>query len=165
MGGLINTPGTGYLSWFYNSEFEDNWPFHTANAAAYNRRTAHWNVWNNVISTLYDSARQKYPLIPTPPSAYPNLVQRWQYFFQHPVLLQPNQDALLDYIHTALTTGGISGIMFGVRLGSTQKIETAALNGAVQIQMINIVVTEPMPTGRGRDGTPLGGGPPPIDLP
>jgi hypothetical protein len=163
MGGLINTPGTGYLSWFYNSEFENYWTFHTANAAAYHRRGAHWNVWN-VISTLYDSARQKYPLLPAPPSTYANLVQRWQYFFQHPVLLQPNQDALLDAIYAALTTGGISGIMFGVRLGSTQMIETATLNGAVQIQMINIVVTGPMPTGRDKEGAPLAGGPPPIDL-
>jgi hypothetical protein len=162
MGGLINTPGTGYLSWFYNSEFEGYWPFHTANAAAYDRGSAHWNVWN-VISTLYDATRQKYPLVPTPPSTYTNLVQRWQYFFQHPVLLQHNQDALLDAIYTALTTPAISGIMFGVRIGSTQKIETATLNGAVNIQMINIVVTGPMSTGRDEEGAPLPGGPPPID--
>jgi hypothetical protein len=162
MGGLINTPGTGYLSWFYNSEFENSWTFHAANAEAYRRGDA--NVWN-VITTLYDSARQKYPLLPAPPSTYANLVQRWQYFFQHPVLLQPNQEALLDAIYTALTTGGISGIIFGVRLGSKQRIETAILNGAVQIKMINIVVTGPMPTGRDEEGAPLAGGPPPIDLP
>jgi hypothetical protein len=165
MGALIHTQGTGYLCWFYNSEFENNWAFHKANAAAYNRGGANWNVWNNLINTLYDPARQTYPLIPTPNSTtYPHLVQRWQYFFQNMVLTQANQNAMLDALYHALSTPAISGILFGVRQGSPQKIDSSTLNGAVQVQMINIVMVAAMPTGRNKSGALEGKGPPPIDL-
>jgi hypothetical protein len=156
MGALIHTAGTGYLCWFYNSEFEDNWAFHKANAAAYTGSS----VWN-VVSTLYDQTRQLYPLVPTPPSSYPNLVARWQYFFQHPVLTPANQAALLTAIHGALTNAAISGILLGVRHGSSQKIDNTSINGGVTVQLINIVVAAAMATGRDKSV----GGPPPIDLP
>jgi hypothetical protein len=158
MGALIHTPGTGYLCGFYNNEFDDNWGFHHGNAHLYNRGGVHKNVWTDIISTVYDGARKKYPLVPKPPSSMPNVLPRWQYFFQKYVLTQANQDQLLDAIHYALTTAAISGILFGVRHGSAQGIETATLNGAVQIQMINIVMDNPMSTGIG-----MAGGPPEID--
>jgi hypothetical protein len=158
MGALIHTRGTGYLCGFYNNEFEDNWGFHVGNSGYYDRGGGHPNVWTDVIAKLYDNNRKKYPLVPTPPSNMPKVAARWQYFFQQTLLAQGNQDALLDAILYALTTPPISGILFGVRHGSAQGIETATLNGAVQIQMINIVMDNPMPTGRG-----LAGGPPEID--
>jgi hypothetical protein len=163
VGALIHTAGTGYLCWFYNAEFEANWPFHQANVPAYQAGAAIGSVWS-VVSTLYDSTRQIYPLIPTPPSQYTNLVPRWTYFFNHPVLTSAHQTALLDAIVLALTSRGISGVLFGVRHGSTQGIETGVLNGVVSIQMINIVMATAMPTGRNQDGYPLMSGPPPIDL-
>jgi hypothetical protein len=80
------------------------------------------------------------PVMPTPPSNDNSLVARWQYFFLHPVLKHPaNQNDLLDYIYAALADPQIKGILFDVRHGSTQKIETAALNRAYKVQMINIV--------------------------
>jgi hypothetical protein len=157
MGSLINTIGTGYLSWFYNHEFEGNYAFHKSNATAY----AGNNVWS-VITSLYDNNRQIFPLLPTPnPSLYANLVARWQYFFTQNVLSQANQALLLKAIHDALANNAITQIVFGVRLGASQGIDSTTITTHTQI--INIVVTGPMPTGRDHTGRALPGGPPPID--
>jgi len=86
------------------------------------------------------------------------------YFFNHPVLKTTNQAALLSAINSALTTAQITGILFGVRHGSSQKIETSVLDGGVKVQMINIVMDTPIPTGRDKSGARVSGGPPPIDL-
>ena len=74
MGALIHTKGTGYLMYFYNTEFEQNWRFHQNNAAAYQAAavaaaggTSAWVF----MSTFYDPARRLYPLGPTPPSRLP----------------------------------------------------------------------------------------------
>jgi hypothetical protein len=156
MGGLINTIGTGYLSWFYNHEFEENYAFHQANAASY----AGNDVWG-VINSLYDNNRQRFPLLPTPdPKVYPNLVARWQYFHTQKLLTQTNQALLLKAIHDTLGNKKITEILFGVRLGANQTIDSTT-TGTTQI--INIVVTGPMPTGRDNAGNALPGGPPPID--
>jgi hypothetical protein len=157
MGALIHTIGTGYLSWFYNREFEQNYAFHQANAAVY----AGNDVWS-VITSLYDNNRQVFPLIPTPnPASYPNLVGRWQYFFTQHVLTQANQTLLLNAIRGALTNNQIAGILFGVRPGAAQTIDSTTVG---TFQVINIVVAAAMATGRDQDNAPLAGGPPPIDL-
>jgi hypothetical protein len=158
MGGLIHTPGTGYLCWFYNSEFENNWAFHQANAGAYTGNS----VWN-VIDTLRQGATK--PLMPTPPAAYPNLVARWRLFFERPIFTPANQAALLKAIHDALASGTVSGITLGVRHGSSQKVDNVPANGGVKIQLINIVVVGAMPTGRDDKGAPDGSGVPAIDMP
>jgi hypothetical protein len=156
MGALINTIGTGYLSWFYNHEFEGNYAFHQANAAAYTGN----DVWA-VISSLYDNNRQLFPLLPTPdPRLYPNLVARWQHFHTQHILAQNNQALLLQYINAALTNNAITEIVFGVRLGANQSIDSTTTGTA---QLINIVVAGPMATGRDNAGKVLPGGPPPID--
>jgi hypothetical protein len=157
MGALINTIGTGYLSWFYNHEFEQNYGFHQANRASYTGN----DVWG-VITSLYDNNRQRFPLQPTPdPRLYPNLVARWQYFFTQRVLTQANQALLLQAIHDTLSNNAITEIVFGVRLGANQTIDSTTIGTA---QIINIVVTAPMATGRDEDNAPLAGGPPSIDL-
>lgn len=167
MGALIHTKGTGYLMYFYNAEFEQHWAFHQANAAQYQAAAAAAAAGTAsayvFMSTFYDPARQLYPLMPTPPAGYPNLVARWAYFFNHPVFTFAHQGDLLDAIYLALTTAPISGILFGVRHGSTQKVDSITLNGAVQVQAINIVVAAAMATGRDRTGKLVPGGPPPID--
>lgn len=156
MGALINTIGTGYLSWFYNREFEQNYAFHKANAAAY----AGNDVWS-VVSSLYDNDRQLFPLLPTPdPRLYPQLVARWTHFHTQHVLSQANQAALLTAINGALTNNQIAGILFGVRLGAQQTIDSTTVG---TFRAINIVVAGAMATGRDKHGKLLPGGPPPID--
>jgi hypothetical protein len=164
MGALIHTKGTGYLMYFYNNEFEGNWAFHQGAAAQYQAAAAACtagtsNAWL-FMSSFYDGTRQIYPLLPTPGAGYPNLVQRWAYFFNHPVFTLAHQADLLNAIYYALTTAPISGILFGVRHGATQKVDSTTLNGGVvEVQAINIVVAAAMPTGLDR----VAGGPPPID--
>lgn len=168
MGALIHTKGTGYLMYFYNTEFEQNWTFHQTNAAKYQAAavaaaggTSAWVFMN----TFYDPVRRLYPLVPTPPAGYPNLVQRWAYFFNHPVFSYANQANLLNAMYYALTTAPISGILCGVRHGSAQKVDSVTLNGGIPVQAINIVVAAAMPTGldKDKDGNPLSDDPPPID--
>lgn len=166
MGALIHTKGTGFLTYFYNSEFEGNWAFHQANAPAYRAAAAAAAAGTSnayvFMSTFYDPVRRIYPLLPNPPAGHPNLLARWAYFFNHPVFSQAHQADLLNAMHYALTTASVSGILFGVRHGSSQKVDSTTLNGALQVQAINIVVAAAMPTGldRSKSGD---GGPPPID--
>lgn len=156
MGALINTLGTGYLSWFYNHEFEGNYLFHQTNAAAYTGN----DVWG-VVTSLYDANRQLFPLLPTPdPKLYPNLVARWQYFHTQKVLTPTNQGLLLKAIHDTLVNKAITEIVFGVRLGANQSIDSTPIGTA---QIINIVVAGPMAAGRDNAGKAVSGGPPPID--
>jgi hypothetical protein len=168
MGALIHTKGTGFLMYFYNTEFEGNWAFHQANAAQYQAAAAACtagtsNAWL-FMSSFYDATRQIYPLMPTPPAGYPNLVPRWAYFFNHSVFTPPHQADLLNAIYYALTTAPISGILFGVRHGAMQQVDSVTLNGGVvEIQLINIVVAAAMPAGRDHTGKLLAGGPPPLD--
>jgi len=156
MGALINTFGTGYLSWFYNREFEENYGFHQANRASY----AGNDVWG-VVSSLYDSNRQRFPLLPTPdPRLFPNLVARWQHFHTQKILTSTNQALLLTAIHDTLGNNAITEIVFGVRLGANQTIDSTTIGTA---QIINIVVAAPMALGRDNTGKATPGGPPPID--
>lgn len=144
MGGLIQTRGTGYLSWFYNNEFELNWAFHQGIAAKYNPPAvlpAAWNIWDNLIESIVDPTGRKC-LKPTPDASQPHLVPRWAYFFKKPILSQANQTQLATYIYNALTTAGCTGILFGVRNGPAQTVETSSSAAAPIIRMINIVVKD-----------------------
>jgi hypothetical protein len=118
MGALIQTKGTGYLSSFYNNEFEQNWAFHKANAALYNRGILPWNVWDNLITAIVDPARGRLCLLPTPDASQPHLVVRWRLFFKSPIFTPANQHTLIDNIHTVLSDVASTGILFGVRLGA-----------------------------------------------
>ena len=114
MGRLIQTRGTGFLSAFYNREFEENWAFHQANAALYNRGGAPWNVWDNLITSVVDPARGLC-LFPTPDASHPHLVARWRHFFRHPIFSLANQATLIDDIYNVLNNpaNNISSSVFG----------------------------------------------------
>jgi len=159
MGGLIHTKGTGYLSAFYNREFEDNWAFHHAHAALYNRAGAAWNIWDDLITSLVDPDRGLV-LLPTPGSSHPHLVPRWRLFFKGPgggapIFSLANQGTLIDSIYTVLSNAASESIIFGVRPGAAQGVDFFPLPGAGTRYMINIVVDP-------HSEIPVGG-PPQID--
>lgn len=139
MGGLIQTRGTGFLSAFYNREFEENWAFHQANAALYNRGGAPWNVWDNLITSVVDPARGLC-LFPTPDASHPHLVARWRHFFRHPIFSLANQATLIDDIYNVLNNPANEFIQFGVRPGGAQGVDFFPLPGAPTRYVINIVV-------------------------
>jgi hypothetical protein len=145
MGGLIQTKGTGYLCSFYNREFEENWLFHQASAAHYNRGGAPWNVWDNLVTSFIDPARGLV-LIPTPDASQPHLVARWRLFFKGhggaapPIFTLANQATLIDSIWTVLSNPANESITFGVRPGAAQGVDFFPLPGAPTQYVINIVV-------------------------